>query len=79
VDDDWSIQMSEPLVKQIVDLKEEHSLMLEALKMVLEELDSIGLPSDEPYDTTYKFVKSTIKAAEEGNKRRLERGNVELP
>ena len=82
--------MSEPLVKQIVDLKEEHSLMLEVLKMV--EWDNneetgggMGIycvccgQSKKYGHTSNCLLKIAIKAAEEGNKRRVEQGNVEMP
>lgn len=80
--------MSEPLVKQIVDLKDEHSLMLEVLKMVEwngEETINGGLycvwcGSNKKYGHSINCLRqAAIKLAEEGNERRLERGNVEMP
>lgn len=81
--------MSEPFMKQIVDLKDEHSLMLEALKMVEwlpvgEDVYWLGCPwcsavGYEPQHAENCVRQIAIKAAEEGNQRRLEKGNVELP
>lgn len=67
--------MTESLVKQIINLKEEHSLMLEALDMVLKYFYH-------QREISYKdvvFVVTAAKvAAELGNERRLVKGNVEL-
>jgi hypothetical protein len=79
--------MAESLVKQIVDLKEEHSLMLDALKfnehflVWWEESDMKDFTENlnNRKDKALEVTNVAIKAAEEGNKRRLERGNVELP
>jgi hypothetical protein len=74
--------MSEPLVKQIVDLKEEHTLMLEALKAVewASDGDCVwcwnGVREGHASDCLYQIA---IKAAEEGNERRKAVGNVDLP
>ena len=70
--------MSEPLVKQIVDLKEEHSLMLETLRLIKEWLIS-PIHTRVNITDVERAMDIAIKAAEEGNKRRVEQGNVEMP
>jgi len=75
--------MTEPLVKQIVDLKEEHTLMLEALKAV-DKMYRGGMSEDYSYYSEedahiHTLVTTAIKAAEEGNERRKAVGNVDLP
>jgi hypothetical protein len=91
---DWSIQMTEPLVKQIVDLKDEHSLMLEMLKKARNAINTLDIgvlgwgefDGDDFQEYHYSLrdelldgMNKVIKVAEEGNERRLERGNVDLP
>ena len=89
--------MTEPLMKQIVDLKDEHSLMLEVLKATKNHLinfqfdysngntDSTGMIDEgnvygwKAHRELVSQIDIAIKAADEGNKRRLERGNVDLP
>ena len=76
--------MTEPLVKQIVDLKEEHELMLQALKLVLQFFNSYQATFyDDVNIVSYKEMISAVTvakvAAEMGNERRLAKGNVDLP
>ncbi len=79
--------MAEPLVKQIVDLKDEHSLMLEALKYEMEFWDWYGASTMLEFERdlikrrgeVIEATKIAIKAAEDGNERRKAVGNVDLP
>lgn len=68
--------MSEPLVKQIVDLKDEHTLMLEALKLVLKYFNTE--PTADEYIEMIQSVTVAKVAAEMGNERRAA-GNIDLP
>jgi len=87
--------MTEPLVKQIVDLKEEHTLMLEMLIQTRKAIESLDIDAlgvgemdnlwdGEPYkypirDELLDGMNKVIKVAEDGNERRKAVGNVDLP
>jgi len=82
--------MTEPLVKQIVDLKEEHTLMLEVLKKFANRdywfvslHPDYGYPESREWigmdDKPWEMAEAVVKHVEIGNERRKAVGNVDLP
>lgn len=68
--------MTEPLMKQLIDLKEEHELMLKALNQVLEYFNLA--PTKKRYTEMISAVTVAKTTADMGNERRAA-GNIELP